>query len=137
MKKWPVIIIVLFILAAVVSVSLKKSGGEKCALDGLRIEPIYQVDIATSDGETQKFCCIDCARKWLAANKGKISAVTVTDEITGKKVDASIAWFVESSVVTNPSTGNRIHVFAEKEDAARHAREFGGTVIDNPLAPAD
>lgn len=135
MKKWPIVLIVLFIAAAVGSALLKKSGGNVCALDAMRIEPIYQVDIAPVNGKVLKFCCIECARKWIAANKGNVSAVTVTDEVTGKRLDASIAWFVESSIVTNRSTGNRIHVFADKGDAEKHAKEFGGTVIKNPFAP--
>ncbi len=133
MKKWPIILIVLFILAALAGTLLKKSGGNRCALDATRIEPIYQVDIIHAEGKVLKFCCIECAKKWLAANKGKVSAVTVTDEVTGNRIDVSIAWFVESSIVTNPSTGNKTHVFAEKADAEKHAKEFGGTIIKNPF----
>lgn len=133
MKKWPIIVIVIFILAALAGSLLKKSGGDRCALDATRIEPIYQVDITTAEGKTLKFCCIECAKKWLAANKGKVSAVTVTDEVTGKRIDASIAYFVESSIITNPSTGNKIHVFADKADAEKHANEFGGILIQNPF----
>lgn len=133
MKKWPIIVIVIFILAALAGSLLKKSGGDRCALDATRVEPIYQVDIIPADGETLKFCCIECAKKWLAGNRGKVSAVTVTDEVTGKRIDASIAYFVESSIVTNPSTGNKTHVFAEKADAEKHAMEFNGTIIKNPF----
>ena len=57
----------------------------------------------------------------------------MTDEVTGKRIDASIAYFVESSIVTNQSTGNKIHVFAEKADAEKHAKDFSGTVIRNPF----
>lgn len=133
MKKWPIVLIVLFILASVGGTLLKKTGGNRCALDATKIEPIYQVDILPVEGNVLKFCCIECAKKWLASNKGKIGAVTVTDEVTGNRIDASIAWFVESSIVTNPSTGNKIHVFAEKTDAEKHAREFKGTIIKNPF----
>jgi len=59
--------------------------------------------------------------------------VTVTDEVTGKRIDASIAWFVESSIVTNQSTGNKIHAFAEKTDAEKHAKDFSGVIIENPF----
>lgn len=133
MKKWPIIVIVIFILLALSTSLMKKSGGDVCALDAIKIEPIYQVDITVADGKTLKFCCIGCARKWLAGNKGKVEYITVTDEVTGKRIDASIAYFVESSIVTNQSTGNRIHVFAEKADAEKHAKEFGGTIIKNPF----
>jgi len=134
MKKWPIIIVVAFTLIAVAGSLFKKSGGDVCALDAIKIEPIYQVDITPADGKTLKFCCIGCARKWLAGNKGKVEYITVTDEVTGKRIDSSIAYFVESSIVTNQSTGNRIHAFSEKADAEKHAKEFGGTIIQNPFA---
>lgn len=134
MKKWAIIVIVTSLMLALAASFLKKTEGDRCALDASRIEPIYQVDITPADGGTVKFCCVECAKKWLSANKRTVRAVTVTDETTGGRLDASIAYFVESLIVTNPSTGNRIHVFAEKADAERHAKEFGGTVITNPFA---
>ncbi len=133
MKKWPIIVIVIFLLIALATSLMKKSGGDRCALDAIKIEPIYQVDITVADGKTLKFCCVGCARKWMDGNKGKVEYITVTDEVTGKRIDESIAYFVESSIVTNQSTGNRIHVFAEKADAEKHAKEFGGTIIQNPF----
>jgi len=133
MKKWPIIVIVIFFLIALAASLQKRSGGDVCALDATKIEPIYQVDITPQDGKALKFCCIECSKKFLAANKGKAGTVTVTDEVTGKRIDADLAWFVESGVVTNQSTGNRIHVFAEKGDAERHAKDFGGTIIPNPF----
>lgn len=145
MKKWPIIVVFIFLLVALATSLMKKSGGDVCALDAIKIEPIYQVDITlgnqhvgsstpSADGKTLKFCCIGCARKWLTGNKGKVEYITVTDEVTGKRIDASIAYFVESSIVTNQSTGNRIHVFADKADAEKHAKEFGGNIIQNPFA---
>ena len=133
MKKWPIIVIVIFLLVALATSFLKRSGGDKCALDAIKIEPIYQVDVTPTEGKTLKFCCIECSKKFLAANRGKVNAVTVTDEVTGKRIDASIAFFVESSIVTNQSTGNRVHVFAEKADAEKHAKDFSGVIIENPF----
>ena len=133
MKKWPIIVIFIFLLVALAGSLMKKSGGDRCALDATKIEPIYQVDFSPREGKTEKFCCIECARKWLAANKGKVAAVTATDEVTGKRIDASIAYFVESDVVTNRSTGNRIHAFADRIDAEKHARDFNGVIIENPF----
>ena len=133
MKKWPIIVIVVFLLVALATSFMKRSGGDRCALDAIKIEPIYQVDVTPTEGKTLKFCCIECSKKFLAANRGKVNAVTVTDEVTGKRIDASIAWFVESSIVTNQSTGNKIHAFAEKTDAEKHAKDFSGVIIENPF----
>jgi NitT/TauT family transport system substrate-binding protein len=57
----------------------------------------------------------------------------VTDEITGQKFDSTLGFFVESEVVTVPEVKNRIHIFATKEDAMAHARQFNGRVIKNPF----
>ena len=133
MKKWPIIVIVIFLLVALATSFMKRSGGDRCALDAIKIEPIYQVDVTPTEGKTLKFCCIECSKKFLAANRGKVNAVTVTDEVTGKRIDASIAWFVESSIVTNQSTGNKIHAFAEKTDAEKHAKDFSGVIMENPF----
>lgn len=134
MKKWPIIVVLIFLLLALATSFMKRSGGDMCALDATKIEPIYQVDITPAEEKTLKFCCIECAKKWQAANKGKAGSVTVTDEVTGKRIDASIAWFVESNIVTNQSTGNRIHAFAEKADAEKHSKDFRGTIIRNPFS---
>ena len=105
----------------------------RCCLDGSRIEPLYEVIITQKDGSCSKFSSVFSARIWLRENSDKVSFIRVTDEITGKKIKAEDAFYVESKVITTPHTGNKIHIFAQKTAAKLHARQFNGKLVKNPL----
>ena len=102
----------------------------RCALDGLKVEPLYQVRVVEAAGESRLFCCVRCADRWLATVDARPAAVYVTDEATGDEIDAAMAWFVKSAVVTNPVTRNRVHAFRDRADAEAHARDFHGDVLE-------
>lgn len=108
----------------------------RCALDGTAITPLYGVEAYHGDGKTVRFCSISCARQWVTHNKDRVAYVVVTDETTGQKFDSSLGWFVESDAVTVPQVKNRIHVFAAKDDATAHVKQFNGALIDNPFGAA-
>lgn len=118
------------------------SPGERCALDGIDIEPLYRVRIVEDNGQVREFCCIRCAENWLARKhavsvRSTARSVWVTDEVSGTELDAAKAVFVRSQVVTNHSTGNRIHAFRSRDDAVRHAEYHNGTVLaggDRPFS---
>jgi hypothetical protein len=108
----------------------------QCALDGIAIVPIYAVEVVDAGRQKHRFCCLRCAEYWLAQEPSPPSAVSVTDEVSGQPVDASEAYFVRSSVVTNAVTGNRIHAFENRADAEAHAAQFRGrllTAAERPL----
>ncbi len=105
----------------------------RCCLDGSRIEPLYEVIITQKDGSCSKFSCVPSARIWLRENSEQVSFIGVTDEISGKKIEAEDAFYVESEVITTPHTGNKIHVFAQKTAAKLHARQFNGKLVKNPF----
>jgi hypothetical protein len=65
--------------------------------------------------------------------KKKVKEVMVVDEVSEKKIRASKAFFVESEVITTLHVKNRIHVFANIEDAERHLKRFNGKWIENPF----
>lgn len=107
-----------------------------CALDGGGIVSDYRVEIIDADGKPHEFCCLSCAQLWLKNEKPAPLSIKVVDEVSGQSLDAASAWYVRSSVVTTPATGNRIHVFRNRADAERHADRFGGRVLaasENPL----
>jgi hypothetical protein len=107
-----------------------------CALDGLRIDPRYRVAIVDHLGTRHAFCCLRCAEIWLQKeSKFPPRSVTVTDEATGERVDAALAWYVRSAVATNRITGNRIHVFQSQADALKHAADFAGVVLEESEKP--
>ncbi len=110
---------------------------DRCALDGVAINPIYRVRVLNADGTDHPFCSIACAEVWLKKQSSHPRAIMVTDETTGNEIPASSAVFVRSLVVTTSTTGNRIHAFKTEADANRHADAAGGQVltgIDRPFA---
>lgn len=114
---------------------LQPHSGERCALDGVAIEPLYRVRLVDQAGKDYPFCCIQCATVWLAQQPTRPRAVFVTDEITGNEIPASEAYFVRSLVVTMPATGNSIHVFKTMADAQRHADAGGGSILTGAERP--
>lgn len=107
----------------------------QCAIDGVAVVPIYGVEVVAANGERRRFCCVRCAEYWLANEPSRPSAIDVTDEVTGQALDASQAYYVRSSVMTNTVTGNRIHVFAEQHDAQGHAAQFRGRLLEGEEHP--
>ncbi|NUO10036.1 MAG: hypothetical protein HUU08_15420 [Candidatus Brocadia sp.] len=105
----------------------------RCAYDGSSIPIIYEVDIVLKDHSTRKFCSIFCAAQWFKNNVQLIDHVIVTDEIRGNKIESSMAYFVESELITNETNDNRIHVFQQRQDALTHAERFHGTMTDDPF----
>ena len=103
----------------------RREAAPGCAHDGLRIEARYRVRVEDRAGASLEFCCVHCAALWLEQAEPP-AAVYVTDETGGGEVDARSAFFVRSSVVTNPITGNRVHVFRDRSAAEEHARVFRG-----------
>lgn len=122
-------------LSALVSWIRQVDGPSRCALDGSRIEPCYEVEIIVGDQPSRRFSCVLNAKIWLSRNQAPVEAVWVRDEGTGERIRAEQAFFVSSAAITTPHTGNRIHAFARIEEATAHARQFNGTFIEDPLLP--
>ncbi|MBI4686865.1 MAG: hypothetical protein HY756_03670 [Nitrospirae bacterium] len=129
-----IIIILISVALSFLTVFYNKQNTPVCSYDGTRIEPIYEVDIKQKDGRLLRFCSVYCAKGWFKEKPGEVDSVIVTDEITGEKIDAAIAFFVESEVVAIEATQNRIHAFKNKEYAVNHARQYKGKIIDNPFS---
>jgi len=130
-----------FITALIIAVSIStlvvvfqnRSSSLKCSLDGVRIDPLYEVTIIQEGETSYSFSCILSAQIWLMEKSEPLSSIWVTDEMTGEKIKAELAYYVESDTITTPHTGNRIHVFAKKTEAESHAQEFKGKIVKNPL----
>ena len=113
----------------------RQKDGHRCALDGVEVEPIYRVVIVDRDKRSYEFCCIKCAQWWLASRPQKPWIVFVTDESSGQEIPSKDGHFVRSTIITEPITGNAIHVFADPRDAQKHADNFWGTVLQSPNRP--
>ena len=130
-----------FITALIIATSLSSlmvifqhhSSPLRCSLDGILIEPLYEVTIIRKDNTPYNFSCILSARIWLIENSGRLSSIWVTDEATGKKIRAELAYYVESDVITTPHTRNRVHVFAQETAANSHAQQYAGKFVKNPF----
>lgn len=122
------------IIMIILAFGCKKSDAPgRCDYDGAKIEPIYTVYFTLQDGTERKFCSIICASMSFRELKRQIKEVMVVDEASGKKIDASRAFFVESEVITTLHVKNRIHVFSNREDAERHLKRFNGRWVENPF----
>ena len=120
--------------------AMRGASGERCALNGVLLDPHYAVRVADSGGgASRRFCCVGCAAAWLAREPRTSRTVSVVDEESGREIDARTAWFVRSRVVAVAATESRIHTFATEAAARRHAEDFSGTVLsgdDLPLRTA-
>jgi len=132
--RWSLAYVVITVLIALASVSWRGNTAGTCAQDGQRIVPEMQVDLQTLDGQWHRFCSIVCAQRWLAHRAvDRVQQAIVRDALTGKPLDADVAFFVRSPIVSNPANGNNIHAFQYRIDAADHMRRFGGHEIDPPF----
>jgi hypothetical protein len=120
-------------ISALVAVLQHRSSSTRCSLDGIRIDPLYEVTIIRKNETPHNFSCILSAQIWLTENAELPSSVWVTDEVTGKKIRAELAYYVESDVVTTAHTGNRIHAFAGEKAAKIHVRQYKGKFVENPF----
>ncbi len=130
-KEWIFFLLIIFIILAF---GCKKNIPEgRCDYDGAEIEPLYAVYFTLQDGKEAKFCSIVCASMSFSKLKDRIRNVIVTDEVSGSKIDATQAFFVESEVITTLHVKNRIHMFSNREDAEKHLKRFNGRWIENPF----
>ena len=128
----------LFMIFVIISLALscqgeRKSIEDRCDYDGVKIEPVYAVYFTLQDSIEKKFCSVACASLSFPELKSRIKEVMVVDERSGTKTIAAQAFYVESEVVTVPHVKNRIHVFANREDAEKHLKRFYGKWAGNPF----
>jgi hypothetical protein len=114
---------------------LRRTPGPRCTLDGLELSDLYRVRVVDAQTRALEFCCIRCAQIWLKRQAQRPRAIQVVDEASGVELSAEEAFFVRSLVVTTPSVGNRIHVFARRADAEKHANQFSGRLLEGTERP--
>ncbi len=121
------------IMPTLVVVLQHHSSALRCALDGFPIDPLYEVTIIREDENPYSFSCILSAQIWLVENSEGLYSIWVTDEVTGKKIRAELAYYVESDAITTSHTRNRIHAFAGEKAAKLHAWQYKGKFLKNPF----
>lgn len=105
----------------------------RCAVDSTPIYPITEITIESIKGETVQFCSVCCAQTWLSENQNDGMSITVTDEVSGEKLDASLAFWVVSESYSRRESGCKIHAFKEQAEAARHILQYNGSELSGYL----
>jgi hypothetical protein len=137
LSRWLLVIFALFVVVGSPFLGnwARRTSEHHCALDDATIQPAYRVRVVDHLEQSHEFCCLRCAELWLKHQSAKPMMIQVTDESSGDEIDASTAFFVRSLVVTTPTTGNRIHVFATRARAEKHAAQFGGRLLQDGERP--
>ncbi len=132
------------VLLAVVAVSallpvagtlLRGARGDRCQTDGVTLVEAPRVRLVTADGTPHVFCCVRCAEEWLDATGDKAERILVTDAVSGALVNAGQAFFVQSRILAQPATGDRVHAFADRAAAEQHADAYRGRVLTGEARP--
>lgn len=130
-REWLILLIALIPL--IIVACKKRAPGDRCDYDGFPIQPLYAVSFFLQDGSEKKFCSLVCASMSFQRLKANVVQVRVADEVSGARIPAAQAVFVESDMVTVPHVKNRIHVFRNETDAVKHMRKFKGRRVENPF----
>lgn len=138
---WLTAAVTLFVAAVLplIGHTVRGKNPARCHWDGLPVDSVFRVRVATSPDVSYSFCCVLCAAAWIDRSAAAVSHIYVTDESSGIEVNAVQAFFVRSTVPTNAITGNRWHTFRTSADALRHADAARARVVsvtDSPLASA-
>jgi len=129
-SRWKLVLGLLLTAAVPAAVqAVREPPGPRCATDGVSLAQAPVVRVEAASGDTRSFCCVTCAETWLRATPAAPAQVVVTDGPTGRPLDLGEAWFVRSRVVAQPATGDRMHAFADKQEALRHADAYGGRLL--------
>jgi len=123
--------VVLAILALLSRERVRDARTSRCNLDGVAIQPLRRVDLMRGGEVLASFCSITCALSW--PDRPPHGFWRVRDEATGRAIDAALAHFVESRVASDAAHGERVHVFLDAAEAARHCDQFDGAPLPNPL----
>lgn len=126
------------LLAGILPLAARAMSGpraDRCAFDGTALGAKPFVRVVARGAASFRFCGVLCAERWLARGGAESASVLVTDETSGKEIPAADAVFVRSTVVAVPTTGDRVHTFARREDAERHAAAYHGTLLEGSDRP--
>ena len=115
--------------------ALGRHAGPHCSTDGVPLADSPVVQFVGTGPTSRRFCCVGCGQAWLRVTGEAPVRVLVTDEATGRAVDAAQAWFVRSHVEAQPATKDRVHTFARERDALSHAKAYSGVLLAGSEKP--
>ena len=131
--KYIAVFFVLLLLIAVFSEKYQNKG-DVCEFDGNRIKSINEVVITTAGGSEHHFCSLCCSASWLEKKpdvkrsimESRGGSITVVDEVSGEKIDATLAYWVKSTLFSVRENECGLHAFKDPGDAAKHIHSHHG-----------
>ncbi len=99
-----------------------------CVKCGMTLPMFYKTNhAATVDGKVKQFCSLHCLVE--EGLKHKLKDIKVVDVTSLKFIDAKNATYVVGSSVKGTMTMKSKYAFANKADAQKFAKKFGGEVV--------
>ncbi|MEN8189112.1 MAG: redoxin domain-containing protein [Thermodesulfobacteriota bacterium] len=115
--------------------------GEFCYLDGTEVLPMGRVVFTDEGGSQFLFCSSCCAADWLNSHPDHLTglqegkgSVTVVDEVSGREIDATLGYWVESDQFSRRENRCRVHVFGDKQQASAYLRRHKGKEVAGFIA---
>ena len=127
MKRFSVIIAIVFVLVA--AMALSASAQEKCPLCGMNIEGNQNTAfvVEKTTGETVTYCCPHCGLWIMAKEANTVKSAKARDFIGGEWVNAKDAVYLFNSKAV-PACSPSWIAFAKKKEAEMFKKGFGGTI---------
>ena len=106
-----------------------------CPTCGMTLPMFYKTNhAATHKGHTEQYCSIHCLAEENVKNNANLTDVKVVDVTSLKFIDASKATYVVGSSKKGTMTMKSKYAFANKADADKFAKKFGGDVVNHDAA---
>ncbi len=106
-----------------------------CPTCGMTLPMFYKTNhAATHKGHTEQYCSIHCLAEENVKNNANLTDVKVVDVTSLKFIDASKATYVVGSSKKGTMTMKSKYAFANKADADKFAKKFGGDVVNYDAA---
>jgi len=100
-----------------------------CPKCGMTLPMFYKTNHAAHvNGKSEQYCSIHCLAETIA-DGGKVTAIKVVDNTTLKFIDVISSWYVMGSNKAGTMTMTSKYAFANRSDAEKFAKEFGGKVL--------
>ena len=101
-----------------------------CPTCGMTLPMFYKTNhAATKSGNTEQYCSIHCLAEENIKNNANLKDIKVVDVTSLKFIDATKATYVVGSSKKGTMSMKSKYAFANKSDAKKFAKEFGGKVM--------
>jgi len=125
----------LFVAFVLATVGYSMEMAAKCPLCGMNIAGNENTayEIVYTDGTTETYCCPHCGLYMHATKQDAVKSAKARDFISGEWMDPAQMTFVFNSTAV-PACAPSWIGFADKAEAVKFQKGFGGTVYSFPEA---